>query len=679
MGKHKKERRRSRSRDRDSSSKKQKKRQDSSASSSESSSDDEKDKKLDSLLAKQRAEKKRLKQVEKQRKKELEAPEEKRERRLKKKAKKEQKRLQAQGIAANETVYDNWNNPFNDNRLTDTFIWGKKLEKEGKADLSKKTIIKEIKKRTEKNYREMEDLKRARDARAAAKEDMDMIQRDEEKRMHGDWDKKEMEFQLQQAKFRTQLRIEQNRAKPIDLLYRYIRFGDQEDAKSSKENDFELVEPSSMIKGLTMDDYEDLLADIDSIIKLEGSTHIQFWNNIRTLIREEIKKLQRARHEREAIHSAVEDRINDILKGKSIDQLSELEKQIRTKIRDGAAGTDITFWETLLNKLIIKVAQTQLKELHMKMRKLKIEQIRQEQMLEVNALNEESGQKREIKKEERDSDEEGPSASHESRPMPKPKTAEQQEVEDEMIEHKLNQQVDVDALEDPLLDDMKREHKWRALNPEQLEYATIELYNRGSYSPTYGDIKDNMPGIEVIDESTDAASLDQRRQACQKKPEGLTETEAAMVAIARKGMQGDEAMFSVELPLETESYLWSDKYRPRKPTYLNRVQTGFDWNKYNQTHYDMDNPPPKIVQGYKFNIFYPDLLEKHKTPTFTVTSCDDPDFAIIRFKTGPPYEDVAFKVVNREWEVTQRNGYKCQFANGVFQLWFQFKRYRYRR
>ncbi|KAJ8304258.1 hypothetical protein KUTeg_017841 [Tegillarca granosa] len=28
---------------------------------------------------------------------------------------------------------------------------------------------------------------------------------------------------------------------------------------------------------------------------------------------------------------------------------------------------------------------------------------------------------------------------------------------------------------------------------------------------------------------------------------------------------------------------------------------GFEWNKYNQTHYDIDNPPPKIVQGYKFN------------------------------------------------------------------------------
>lgn len=37
---------------------------------------------------------------------------------------------------------------------------------------------------------------------------------------------------------------------------------------------------------------------------------------------------------------------------------------------------------------------------------------------------------------------------------------------------------------------------------------------------------------------------------------------------------------------------------------------GFDWNMYNKTHYDVDNPPPKVVQGYKFNIFYPDLIDK---------------------------------------------------------------------
>ena len=61
------------------------------------------------------------------------------------------------------------------------------------------------------------------------------------------------------------------------------------------------------------------------------------------------------------------------------------------------------------------------------------------------------------------------------------------------------------------------------------------------------------------------------------------------------GMTDDEATFSVETALDS-TYEWSDKYRPRKPRYFNRVHTGFEWNKYNQTHYDVDNPPPKIVQ-----------------------------------------------------------------------------------
>ena len=49
--------------------------------------------------------------------------------------------------------------------------------------------------------------------------------------------------------------------------------------------------------------------------------------------------------------------------------------------------------------------------------------------------------------------------------------------------------------------------------------------------------------------------------------------------------------------LEKKRYEWEDKYKPRKPRFFNRVKTGFEWNKYNQTHYDHDNPPPKIVQG----------------------------------------------------------------------------------
>ena len=126
-------------------------------------------------------------------------------------------------------------------------------------------------------------------------------------------------------------------------------------------------------------------------------------------------------------------------------------------------------------------------------------------------------------------------------------------------------------------------------------------------------------------------------------------------------------------------YKWSDKYRPRKPRYFNRVKTGWDWNKYNQTHYDHDNPPPKIVQGYKFNIFFPDLIDKSSTPSFFLEAAESPEFAILRFRGGPPYEDVAFKILNKEWSKSRKKGYKCTFDRGVLTLFFNFNSHWYRR
>jgi hypothetical protein len=65
----------------------------------------------------------------------------------------------------------------------------------------------------------------------------------------------------------------------------------------------------------------------------------------------------------------------------------------------------------------------------------------------------------------------------------------------------------------------------------------------------------------------------------------------------------EEELFNLEENIARPSgYNWEDKYRPRKPRYFNRVHTGYEWNKYNQTHYDTDNPPPKVVQGYKVSL-----------------------------------------------------------------------------
>jgi len=150
----------------------------------------------------------------------------------------------------------------------------------------------------------------------------------------------------------------------------------------------------------------------------------------------------------------------------------------------------------------------------------------------------------------------------------------------------------------------------------------------------------------------------------------------------------EELGLTSEVVSGTENYVWQERYRPRKPRYFNRVKTGYDWNKYNQTHYDHDNPPPKTVQGYKFNIFYPDLIDKTKTPQYYLEACrsgnnnddggDNDSFCIIRFSAGPPYEDVAFKIINREWNKSRKRGFRCTFERGVLSLYFNFQSHWYR-
>lgn len=78
-------------------------------------------------------------------------------------------------------------------------------------------------------------------------------------------------------------------------------------------------------------------------------------------------------------------------------------------------------------------------------------------------------------------------------------------------------------------------------------------------------------------------------------------TMTSSTLIDPKSSKSDKKSNTVEISVD-HHYSWSDKYRPRKPRYYNRVHTGYDWNQYNKKHYDVDNPPPKTVQGYKFNV-----------------------------------------------------------------------------
>lgn len=148
-----------------------------------------------------------------------------------------------------------------------------------------------------------------------------------------------------------------------------------------------------------------------------------------------------------------------------------------------------------------------------------------------------------------------------------------------------------------------------------------------------------------------------------------------------------------ELPFNTEAEdllktqpepAWQSKYpniRAKKPRFFNRVRMNYVWNKYNQTHYDTSNPPPKVVQGFRFNIFYPNLMTSSSSvPTYRRESDPtSPDNEIVRFSAGAPYADVLFRIPKEEWDMSSQHGFKCIFERGALRLHFWFRSQRYRR
>lgn len=70
----------------------------------------------------------------------LETPEEKRARRLAKKEAKERWRRERMGWDKEYLGYTNEDNPFGDHHLSESFVWKRKLERQGLSHLSKEEV-----------------------------------------------------------------------------------------------------------------------------------------------------------------------------------------------------------------------------------------------------------------------------------------------------------------------------------------------------------------------------------------------------------------------------------------------------------------------------------------------------------------------------------------------------------
>ncbi|XP_005098322.1 cactin [Aplysia californica] len=623
---------------------------------------------------------------EKQRQKEvlkaLETPEEKRARRLAKKEAKERKRKEEMGWDKDYLGYTNVDNPFGDEHLLDTFVWTKKLEKEGKKDMSAEQIQTMHRSKMVQNKAELEKVKKRRLEREKEWEEREkereMLQREKEADYFKEWEKQEDGFHLNQAKLRSEIRIKDGRAKPIDLLAKYISAEDDELA-------VEMHEPYTYLYGLTIQDLEDLLEDIKVYLELEEGKNADYWRDIITVTQDELAKLRKLdansrdfiAERRDGINNAVNSEIGDIFKGKTTNQLKLLEKQIKDKL-SGGEGIDVGYWESLLQQLKAHKARTRLRERHQDVLRQKLFKLKREQGIESGPLFpvvQEEGTEGSPSVRSQPSSPQVKAEVGSPRPphSPKPQTSTAPDSEEDVAEKETEDKDNKEGEEEV----EEEEEEAEAMTEEDLQELE---YVKGGYSPRLMRAEDLTLDAVIYDEADDSKKLELARKQVYATGRVRTDGETEFEKKAREGMDMDEAQFSVEVNLEQQAFMWSDKYRPRKPRFFNRVHTGFEWNKYNQTHYDIDNPPPKIVQGYKFNIFYPDLIDKANTPEYFVTPMDgSKDFALLRFHAGPPYEDIAFKIVNREWEYSYKRGFRCQFHNNIFQLWFHFKRYRYRR
>ena len=529
--------------------------------------------------------------------------------------------------------YTDLDNPFGDHNLTTPFVWEKKREATEKKIKKKLTKSEHKHRDTESQRQNREELLRVKNRRKEREielkereEERNMDQRKKEADHFRIWEKQEDEFHLNQVKTRSEIRISSNRAKPIDKLAKYISLS----ASDSLEE--EIDEPSGLLNGVSVGDLEDLLEDIKVYVRMEEGSNLHFWQDITIVVEEEVRQIKSERDSsgsRAVINAQLSPDVGALFQGKSHSELASLYVQIESSLGrqelDGRA-----YWETVLRQLKSHMARVRLREGHQAMLNRKLLSLKEECSVQKG----EAGNS--------------------------------------------DQQEDSVPIEPPC-SSVVQEREGTAVREEDC----YSLYEQGRYSPSLLSPSE-VPAEQVVTCSQAEAGLLMSQSRVMRGELAddkfcSSASDQSMVSLAEQNgfVEGED--FSSEVRIE-QQYLWMDKYRPRKPRYFNRVHTGFEWNKYNQTHYDHDNPPPKIVQGYKFNIFYPDLIDKVRTPEYFLEPCkDNREFVVLRFHAGPPYEDIAFKVVNREWEYSYKHGFRSQFNCNIFQLWFHFKRNRYRK
>jgi hypothetical protein len=620
--------------------------------------------------------------------------------------------------------YSNEINPFGDASLLKPFVWGKKGEHDKEKQKKEKKSKKDKKRKRssddssssssdeddhknpaneeDKRLKLLEEIEKVRKRRENREKELVEMERlrDEEQRLrelssYNNWKEKEEEFHLEQIKERTKLRLLEDRVFLIDrLITNVILFEASQKILTIFRNNFKreieelmntnnqdfvnnpnqqllllLQEPAELLSAaeifqeenafLTVKDYQLLKEDILQLKELDErrqeTKYTGFWNSLVKIIDCFVNKLKRmeqsqqsqqqqdssysyndadssTNNKKSSSYESIQKDIEELLKQKSFSELKEMEKEIQENLKNSrklnnthhhsgnnnnnsSRAMDVDYWEHMLEEIELMKNKILLQEFH------------QSLFQEFRANIQELQEKHHVLQTRRD--------------------------------------------------DSTHAKRRKAIFESAYQPQFGQQSSSSTSSSQRGGAQQNKKPKKVLDATNLSSLQDSAIEEYLKEMEkevDLDDTEEM------KMLASDEVFLPV-VQQQQQQFGPQDKYRPRKPRYFNRVKTGWDRNKYNLTHYDPDNPPPKMIQGYKFTIFYPDLIDKTKPPKYYLQACPDEDheFVMIRFHAGPPYEDIAFKIINKQWDTHRRAGFICSFDRGILQLHFNFKKAFYRR
>ena len=479
------------------------------------------------------------------------------------------------------------------------------------------------------------------------------------------WSAEEDRFVLQQAKKKAELRVKEGRAKPVDWLAVTLRFvipSQNRFEEKEPASDLDVVDPQGVFEGLDQSELEELEKEIDVYLTLEkDQANHEFWETVMTVCR--YRRQNGLRAEMRGADNVLSD-VDRLLKGKNMEDLRKLEKQVRTKLKS-SDGIDIDYWEHLLRRLLSYKAEAKLAALSERIVDNQLKGLRQEQAEQARIVSQNLS--------------EALGNSYPSTDLRNdPRLVKKLDPKSMLKVDQRDKKCEV-LDESAFLGRVVRIQRTLMLNHIRSSSLQDEDRNliqalgllRPSKKPKYQPFQ--KPISTAVTETTKSTA---EGSASSRNDDYSTATMALYEREAARGVGENEEIFTgeEEVPTTGKSQ-WANKYRPRKPRYFNRVQMGYEWNKYNQTHYDHENPPPKVVQGYKFNIFYPDLIDKNKSPTYKIerehgrkrgqsfAPAGEDDTCLIRFVAGPPYEDIAFRIVDREWDYSAKRerGFRSSF------------------